>query len=209
MDDYEESELYDQMDHDVVNRQFVDDLLAVGIQGDRVLDLGTGTARIPILLCKSVEDCQVMACDAAVTMLDIGRLNVAVAGLEHRIRLFHCDAKRIECPDNSFDCVISNSLVHHVPSPSYVLSEIVRVLRSGGRLFVRDLFRPQDQRALEELVARYSANEPPQSQQLLRQSLQAALTVQEVQEIVCSLGLPADSVYASSDRHWTWSCIKP
>ena len=56
-----------------------------------VLDLGAGTAQIPILLCQATEDVQVMAADAAVSMLDLARLNVEIAGLRERIQLDHAD----------------------------------------------------------------------------------------------------------------------
>ncbi len=71
MDDPDESEAYDDMDHAAVNEAFVRDLLSGGEIGEKVLYLGTGTARIPIELCKHHEDCSVIACDAAVSMLEL------------------------------------------------------------------------------------------------------------------------------------------
>ena len=44
--------------------------------------------------------------------------------------------------DASFDAVMSNSIVHHIPKPDDALAEMLRVLRPGGFLFVRDLLRP-------------------------------------------------------------------
>ena len=44
MDTYEEARDYDSMDHQAVNKLFVDDLLAVGNIGNDILDVGTGTA---------------------------------------------------------------------------------------------------------------------------------------------------------------------
>ncbi len=209
MDDRQESILYDQMDHQAVNQKFVDDMMAFGPVQGRILDLGTGTARIPILICEAVEDCRIMACDLAVTMLDIAKLNIAVAGFESRIQLYHGDAKSLDCQDDECDWVISNSLIHHLPDPASAFQHALRVLKSGGRIFIRDLYRPENDQSIEALVARYAANEPPENQQLLRQSLAAALTLGEVQELVCALGFSADSVQLTSDRHWTWAAIKP
>ena len=48
MDDRDEAIAYDAMDHELVNRLFVDDLLGAGPIGIDCLDLGTGTALIPI-----------------------------------------------------------------------------------------------------------------------------------------------------------------
>ena len=35
-------------------------------------------------------------------------------------------------------------------------------------------------------------------------SLRAALTLDEVQQMVAAVGFEAESVQATSDRHWTW-----
>lgn len=209
MDDRQESILYDQMDHQIVNQKFVDDMIAFGPVEGRILDLGTGTARIPILICQAVEDCRIMACDLAVTMLDIAKLNIAMAGYETRIQLYHGDAKSLDCQDDECDWVISNSLIHHLPDPVSAFQHALRVLKPGGRVFIRDLFRPANQAAIESLVKTYASGEPLENQQLLRQSLAAALDLSEVRELVMSLGFTADTVQQTSDRHWTWAAIKP
>ena len=214
MDDPEESRLYDEMDHQDVNRNFVQDLLKFAATARpcpellRVLDLGTGTARIPILLCEAVEGCRVMACDLAVTMLDLAKLNIASAGLSHRIQLYHGDAKDLDCQDADCDWVISNSLIHHLPSPQVALAQMIRVVRPGGGLFVRDLMRPSSQSEIEHLVQQYANGEPENSQQLLRQSLAAALSLDEMRSLVQQLGFESTSVQPTSDRHWTWAAIK-
>lgn len=209
MDDGDEAESYDEMDHSEVNRLFVEDFLKDGPAGEEVIDLGTGTAQIPIVLCESDETCKVMASDAAVSMLEIAKINVAAAGFEHRIQLHHGDSKSIGFEDESFDSAISNSLIHHLPTPLAAMEQMVRIVRPGGRIFVRDLMRPGDLETVESLVSTYAANETEQNRQLLRQSLIAALTLEEIQELVETLGYSGDSVRATSDRHWTWNATKP
>ena len=142
MDSPEEARDYDAMDHAAVNDVFVADFLAVWDGDDPVLDVGTGTAQIPIELCRLAATARVVAIDAADSMLAVGRENVARAGLADRIELKLADAKRLPFADAAFAAVISNSIVHHIPEPAAVLAEMVRVLRPGGRIFVRDLLRP-------------------------------------------------------------------
>lgn len=205
MDDPDEAESYNAMDHAEVNRRFVTDLLAVGPLGTDVLDLGTGTALIPIELCQQHPSCRVMASDAATCMLDIARYNIAVAGLEHRVQLHHGDSKQLAFEDDMFDAVISNSLIHHVAEPKQAIEQMIRVCKENGRLFVRDLCRPESLDRVEELVSMYAGKETPYSQQLFRQSLIAALTVDEVRGLVTEFGFAPESVQMTSDRHWTWS----
>jgi ubiquinone/menaquinone biosynthesis C-methylase UbiE len=209
MDAPSEARDYDAMDHAAVNRQFVADFLREGLTGlQRVLDVGTGTARIPIELCMQHANCTVVGNDAAASMLQIGGAHVTAAGLSERIELHLGDAKALSYPDGAFDSVISNSLIHHLAEPQLALLEMVRVLHPGGRLFVRDLVRPSTREAVEHLVASHAADEPPANQQLLRQSLLAALTLDEMRAMARQAGLPADSVQLTSDRHWTLSAMK-
>ena len=204
MDEPSESQAYDDMDHERVNQQFVSELLAGGDVGQRVLDLGTGTARIPIELCAHFQDCRVLASDAAVSMLEIARINVAIAGLEDRIELHLGDAKSLDFDDALFDTVISNSLLHHLPDPRPAILEMIRVVRPGGRIFVRDLMRPPSRERVEELVSTHAEREPENNRQLLRQSLVAALTREELTEMVNHPGLDKNEIEVTSDRHLTW-----
>lgn len=209
MDDPDEAAAYDDMGHDGVNQLFVADLLASGDIGRNVMDVGTGTAQIPIALCQAHADCRVLAVDAAVSMLEIARNNVLAANLEQRINLAHHDARAVTWNDEPFDTLISNSLIHHVPDPAAVLVEMLKHLRPGGRIFIRDLYRPADAATVEHLVSTYASDETQDNQQLLRQSFHAALTLDEIREIVTQLGFAAESVNLTSDRHWTWNAIQP
>src|SRR5689334_3574048 len=120
MDTPEEARDYDAMDHATVNRAFVADFLAVWDGANPILDLGTGTAQIPIELCRQSPTAQVVAIDLAEHMLAAGRENVSRAGLDARVRLQRVDAKGLPFPDATFGSVISNSIVHHIPQPAAV-----------------------------------------------------------------------------------------
>src|SRR3984957_18640332 len=87
MDTEDEARDYDAMDHAEVNGRFVGDLLAYRPQVGEVLDVGTGTARIPIELCGRAPGAKVVAIDLADHMLTLARANVARAKLEARIAL--------------------------------------------------------------------------------------------------------------------------
>ena len=125
MDTPEEARDYNGMDHSEVNRIFVDDLFATGFTGVDILDLGTGTAQIPVELCQRSEDCRVMAVDAAINMLEIAKFNIDVAGMLHRIQLQKVDAKNMDFPDGMFDAVVSNSIIHHIPSKKTTIRKYI------------------------------------------------------------------------------------
>lgn len=219
MDTPDEARDYDAMDHAEVNRAFVSDLLEVlspattgagTIAADRdeallnFLDLGAGTAQIPIELCRRAAGVRVTAVDAAAAMLTVAGENVARAALADRIELQQADAKALPYADGAFDAVISNSIVHHIPEPRRVLAEATRVARTGGLLFFRDLLRPADQAALERLVDTYAAGANEHQRRMFAESLHAALALDEIQALVAELGFAGETVRQTTDRHWTW-----
>jgi ubiquinone/menaquinone biosynthesis C-methylase UbiE len=209
MDTPEEARDYDAMDHSTVNRVFVEDFLAAWDGANPILDLGTGTAQIPIELCRQSATARVVAIDLAEQMLLVGRENVRRAGLEERIHLQRVDAKGLPFPDATFGAIISNSIVHHIPQPSAVLAEMVRVAAPGAVLFVRDLLRPSDEMTLLRLVATYAGDANDHQSQMFADSLHAALTLEEVQGLVGALGFEPATVRQTTDRHWTWVARKP
>jgi ubiquinone/menaquinone biosynthesis C-methylase UbiE len=213
MDSADEARDYDTMDHAEVNRRFVTDFLTASREANLpidcpILDLGTGTAQIPIELCSQQSQIRVVGIDLAESMLSIGRENVARNGLSDRIVLERFDAKHLPYAAGHFTAVMSNSIVHHIPDPARALAEALRVLAPGGLIFVRDLARPRDNNQVRHLVDTYAAGANAHQRQLFEASLRAALAVAEIRELVAGLGSPADSVQATSDRHWTWRAVK-
>lgn len=222
MDSAEDAMQYNDMDHSEVNQKFVDDLLDL-LRTDRelaerfgddhadlidVLDVGTGTALIPALLCDQESAFRVMAIDMAVNMLDLATYNVEACSRPDRIQLAKVDAKDMEYDAQMYDVVISNSIVHHIPEPEKCLAEMVRVLKRGGAMFVRDLMRPDDEQTLESIVQTYAGEETDYSRRLFRESLHASLSLAEIRQIVGDLGWDPECVQATSDRHWTWAAVE-
>lgn len=205
---------YNSMDHSTVNRVFVDDLLAA--RGRRpaadpiqVFDAGTGTALIPLELLGRGVRALITASDLAEQMLIVARQNIAAAGRADSIRLVRSDCKDLAEADAAYDIVMSNSIVHHIPQPGLVLKELWRILKPGGLLFVRDLMRPDDETTLDHIVRTYAGDSNAHQQQMFRDSLHAALTVPEVSGLLEQIGIAADKVRATSDRHWTVVAWKP
>jgi ubiquinone/menaquinone biosynthesis C-methylase UbiE len=213
MDTPDEAADYDAMDHRAVNARFVADFLAVHgpCRGGAILDVGTGTAQIPIALCQADPEARVHAIDLAGSMLIRADANIQRAGLRDRIGLAIGDAKALSFnpPDLRFEAVISNSIVHHLADPAPALAMMSQRVMPGGTLFVRDLARPATEAELAHLVATYAGDESPAARALFEASLHAALDLQEIRDLVRALGLPDEGVAMTSDRHWTWVWRKP
>jgi ubiquinone/menaquinone biosynthesis C-methylase UbiE len=200
MDSAAEAAAYDTMDHDQVNRAFVDRLISLGARG-RILDIGTGPGHIPLLLVAALADCTVLAVDLAPAMLAIAARHLAGSPQADRVELRIADAKSLDLDDGSFDVVFSNTILHHLEDPRPFLREAGRVLRPDGVLLIRDLYRPDSATRVDELVATYAATAGPIGRELFRASLCAAFTPDELRAMADEVGLTSAEVVVDTDRH--------
>lgn len=203
MDTPEEAVEYDAMDFTEVNTAFADRAIHLGSPIANVLDAGTGTARIPLLICQRCPQWQIIGIDLAQSMLEIGLKNVKEAGLEQQIRLELVDAKQLPYSNGQFDIVISNSLIHHLPNPLPFLKELKRVLKPSGAILIQDLIRPPSEAIMNTIVESIGSEYDEHQKMLFRDSLHAAFTLDEVNQLISDAGLERVAVYQSSDRHWT------
>lgn len=99
-----------------------------------ILELGCGpgylwkenSSRIP-------DGWRIMLSDLSSGMLDAAWRNLVVTGRAFQFK--EIDAQSIPFEDETFDAVIANHMLYHVPDKVKALTEIKRVLKPGGRLF--------------------------------------------------------------------------
>lgn len=91
-----------------------------------VLDVGTGTGR-GFRVLSSVHGLQVVGIDLSLDLLKRG----VVEGALDATKVCVGDATRLPFPDKAFDLVVETGILHHVPDPSAVISEMLRTSRIG------------------------------------------------------------------------------
>ena len=100
-----------------------------------VLDVATGTGRVPaLLLAESAFSGQVVGLDFAREMLAVAARKTADHG--SRVTYIWQNAMRLPFPDACFDLVTCLEALEFMPHPEQVLREIVRVARPGSLVFV-------------------------------------------------------------------------
>jgi len=205
MDTQQDAEEYDAMDFTEADTRFAEDALFLlkNRANPRVLDVGTGTAKIPVLMLGRGAHLEILAVDLAREMLKVAERRIRDAGFEKKCTLACMDAKALDVGDGEFDLVVCNSTVHHVPDPAPLFREIARVVKPNGAILIRDLVRPETEGDAWTIVRRVSAGDTPHQQKLFFDSLCAALTQCEVEELVRKCALDRASVRLSSDRHWS------
>jgi ubiquinone/menaquinone biosynthesis C-methylase UbiE len=205
MDTEDEALEYHAMDFSEPDGRFARDALALvaAVKAPELIDFGTGTAKIPVLLCRTRQDARVYAVDPAAEMLRVASRHVAEARLDGAITLARSDGRATKLAAGRFDAVLSNSTVHHIHQPAALFREMKRVLKPGGAILVRDLCRPRSMDDAWAIVKRVAAGDSLRQQQLFFDSLCAALTVEEVEKILAEVGWSDLRVTMSSDRHWS------
>lgn len=198
MDDPDQARAYASADFAASNERYAARALelldAAGLAGGRVVDLGCGPAEIPGRLVRARPGLRVVAVDASAAMLGFAAPTPRVALVRGRL-------PGAGLADRSFDAVLSNSLLHHLPDPALLWSEVARLGRPGAVVLVGDLFRPASPAAARAIVDAAGASSDPVLDRDFYQSLLAAFTVDEVREQLRQAGLTTLSVAQTSERH--------
>ncbi len=120
-------------DADYLGRPLAERL--AGQPGAQVLDVATGTGRLPLtLLAQPQFQGTLVALDASREMLAQAEAKLAAYG--ERVTLAHHDATPLPFADARFDAVTCIEALEFLPNPDLALREMVRVLRPGGTLLV-------------------------------------------------------------------------
>jgi ubiquinone/menaquinone biosynthesis C-methylase UbiE len=117
-----------------------------GLQsGEQALDVGCGTGTLALLAARRVGR------TGSVVGIDPGREQIAHARAKAARRRMPITfqvgvIEQLAYPDQTFDVVFSTLMMHHLPAPlkQQGLTEIARVLKTGGRLIIADFTHKQE-----------------------------------------------------------------
>lgn len=98
--------------------------------GKKVLEIGIGLGTDLKQFARAGAECY--GVDITRRHLELTERNFALEGLD--VKLFNADATALPFPDDSFDCIHSFGVLHHIPDVDKVLAEALRVLKPGGVL---------------------------------------------------------------------------
>ncbi len=106
----------------------------MGIERPLVLDVATGTGRLPLALLRERFRGQIVGLDLSRGMLRQARRKLAA--YSDQVSLLWQDASCLPFSDGTFDAVTCLESLEFMPDPRGALGEMVRVLAPGGVLFV-------------------------------------------------------------------------
>ncbi len=108
------------------------------VSGERVMEIGCGRGVGTEIIFRRFGAREVHAFDVDPDMIALARNRLSGFPYD-RLHLFVGDAAAIEAEDETFDAVFDFGIIHHVPEWKKAISEVVRVLRPGGRFFFEEV----------------------------------------------------------------------
>jgi demethylmenaquinone methyltransferase/2-methoxy-6-polyprenyl-1,4-benzoquinol methylase len=112
--------------------------------GARVLDIATGTGALAAEIVRVTSGAvSVTGCDINARMLAVAEQRIERARLG--IDLVRCDALNLPFDDETFDAVTLAFAIDDMPDRERCVSEIRRVMKTGGRFAVLELAQPDEE----------------------------------------------------------------
>lgn len=101
-----------------------------------ILEVGVGTG---LMLSRYPADSSIVGVDVSSEMLEVASKRIKAGGARE-IRLMKMDAETMNFPDGHFDCVAVPYVLSVTPDPDKLITELRRVCREGGSIFILNHF---------------------------------------------------------------------
>jgi demethylmenaquinone methyltransferase/2-methoxy-6-polyprenyl-1,4-benzoquinol methylase len=108
-----------------------------------ILDVATGTADVAVMLTKYLKPQKVIGIDISEGMLRLGKKKIKELHLNGLVELYTGDGEAIDFPDAAFDAITVAFGVRNFASLEKGLTEMLRVLKPGGKLVVLEFSKPR------------------------------------------------------------------
>jgi demethylmenaquinone methyltransferase/2-methoxy-6-polyprenyl-1,4-benzoquinol methylase len=107
-----------------------------------ILDVATGTGDFAIQAVKSLDPEKIIGVDISIGMLDLGQKKIEERGLTGKIELRRGDSENLPFEENKFDAVIVAYGVRNFENLEKGLTEMLRVVKPGGKVVVLEFSKP-------------------------------------------------------------------
>ncbi len=112
------------------------------IQPKRILDLASGTGDFALEALR-LNPTEVIGMDISEGMLEVGRLKMKKKGVDSIVSMQLGDSENLPFEDNYFDALTVGFGVRNYENLELGLSEMLRVVRSGGKIIVLEFSKPK------------------------------------------------------------------
>jgi demethylmenaquinone methyltransferase / 2-methoxy-6-polyprenyl-1,4-benzoquinol methylase len=116
-------------------------IISMSHKTPNILDVATGTGDLAIAALR-LNPTKITGIDISKNMLDIARAKVTRRGLSDKIELLQADSENLPFNDGIFDVAMVAFGVRNFTDPLKGLSEMRRVLNTGGMIMVLEFSKP-------------------------------------------------------------------
>jgi ubiquinone/menaquinone biosynthesis C-methylase UbiE len=120
------------------------------VRGSRVLEVSFGTGD---LMTRFSPDLTVVGVDLSAALARVARRNLQASHIAANLAL--ADVTALPFPDSAFDTVVNTMALSGYPDAHAAVSEMMRVLRSDGRLVCIDFTNPANRNLIGTCIARF------------------------------------------------------
>ncbi|OPZ96895.1 MAG: Demethylmenaquinone methyltransferase [Bacteroidetes bacterium ADurb.Bin408] len=114
------------------------------IQPEKILDIATGTGDLAIKLAKKLNKASITGVDISGAMLGLAQKKIKKRKLEDRIVLNQASVLSLPFDNSCFDAVTVAFGVRNFEDIDKAFSEVKRVLKPGGMLYVLEFSKPSN-----------------------------------------------------------------
>lgn len=150
--------------------------------GDRVLDLGCGSALLLGSVAALNEEASFVGVDLSAGMIATGNESLRHSSARNVALRIDDMTELSSVESGSIDVVLSSMAMHHLPDADHLrrcFAAVERVLAPGGRVFISDFGRLKSLKSVEYFVRRAIPPDEPRLEDDYRASLRAAFSREE------------------------------
>jgi SAM-dependent methyltransferase len=182
---FAEAEFYNRQTRDSDHLSKILNVLEIQ-DGDKILDLGTGSGYLTFAIAKKHPKATVIGLDIVSETLAQNNKSKGIPNIE----FINYDGMALPFENNSFDWIVSRYAIHHFPDIQFSFNEMARVLKEKGHIFISDPSPNEDD--FNRFVDSYM--------QLKDDGHNKFYTFSEFSEIAESCGLNLSSSFTTSIR---------
>lgn len=105
---------------------------------ENVLDIGAGSGNFSLPIAKKMKQGKVISLDLSTEMTDYLQAKAKQNSLQDRIVVLNRHAEETGLENDSVDWVVSGNCMHEMSNPEKIWTEMHRVVKPGGALFIVD-----------------------------------------------------------------------
>lgn len=149
---------YDRMSDGVANFYLgpvAEDIKRTFNNGAHILDIGTGTGHLPILLAQGNPNHQVTGLDLSRSFIQRAQVNADKAGVSQRVKFINGNISEVR---DKFDLIVSTCSLHHWRHPTAMLKGMTHLLTEAGQIWLLDDFGDASEDARKDWVRKVEAS---------------------------------------------------